>query len=220
MLKQKVFPTPYNACLIAATVTFALPRTTSDDILEALADCAEVKQVLPIFLKEFPSIKSAKFRVMLKPQGEGPPEEVLPSYITLYERRASLFYAGRIPRSPYCNSATHLGRGPQKGPKKSVFTVTSLVIFALNVLTSSNLTTMKILRAEKPALTITEKTTTSPPSLKIHNQLKIERNYLPLQQHLIIQPRKATIVLKILIPLVLLHQHMTNLLNARVPALL
>ena len=33
--------------------------------------------------------------------------------------RASLFYAGRIPRCPYCNSATHLGRGcPHKGQKK------------------------------------------------------------------------------------------------------
>ena len=149
-----------------------------------------------------------------------PPQEVLPSYITLYERRASLFYAGRIPRCPYSNSATHLERDcPQKGQKKSVFTVMSSVTFALNVLTSSNPTTMKIFRAAKPALTITAKTTTSPPSLKIHNQLNIKRNYLPLHQHLIIQPRKATIVLKILIPLVLLHQHMTNLLNARVPAL-
>ena len=84
LLKQKVFPTPYNARLIAGTVTFAFPGTTHDDIVEVLADCAEVKQVLPIFLKEFPSIKSEKFRVMLKPRGEGPPEEVLPSYITLY----------------------------------------------------------------------------------------------------------------------------------------
>ena len=119
LLEQQVLPTPYNARLIAATVAFAPPGTTADDIVEALTDCAELKQVLPIFLKDFPSIKSGKYRVMLKPRGEGPPEEVLPAYITLHGRRASLFYAGRIPRCPYCNSATHLGRDcSHKGQKK------------------------------------------------------------------------------------------------------
>ena len=119
LLEQQVFPTPYNARLIAAMVAFGPPGTTADDIVEALADCAEVKQVLPIFLKDFPTIKSGKYSVMLKPRGEGLPEEVLPAYITLHRHRASLFYAGRIPSCPYCNSATHLGRGcPHKGQKK------------------------------------------------------------------------------------------------------
>ena len=119
LLEQQVFPTPYNSWLIAATVAFAPPGTTADDTVEALADCAEVKQVLPIFLKDFPTIKSGKYRVMLKPRGEGLPEEVLPSYITSHGGRASLFYAVRIPRCPYCNSATHLGRDcPHKGQKK------------------------------------------------------------------------------------------------------
>ena len=63
LLKQQVFPTPYNAHLIAVMVAFALPGTTPDDILEALVDCAEVKQVLPIFLKYFSTIKSGKYRV-------------------------------------------------------------------------------------------------------------------------------------------------------------
>ena len=49
LLEQQVFPTPYNARLIAAMVAFGPPGTTADDIVEALADCAEVKQVLPIF---------------------------------------------------------------------------------------------------------------------------------------------------------------------------
>ena len=119
LLEQQVFPVPYNARLIAAIVAFAPHGTTADDILEALADYADIKQILPIFLTDFPSIKSGKYRVMLKPRGEGPPEEILPSYITLHRHRASLFYAGRIPRCPYCNSATHLGRDcPHKGQKK------------------------------------------------------------------------------------------------------
>ena len=116
LLEQQVFPTPYNARLIAAMVAFGPPGTTADDIVEALADCAEVKQVLPIFLKDFPTIKSGKYSVMLKPRGEGLPEKVLPAYIPLHGHRASLSYAGRIPSCPYCNSATHLGRGcPHKG---------------------------------------------------------------------------------------------------------
>lgn len=65
LLKQQVFPTPYNARWIAATVAFAPPGTTADDIVEALADCVEVKQVLPIFLKDFPTIKSGKYHVTL-----------------------------------------------------------------------------------------------------------------------------------------------------------
>lgn len=92
--------------------------TTPDDILEVLADCAEVKQVLPTFLKDFWTIKPGKYRVMLKPRGEGPPEEVLPSYITLHGRRASQFHAGRIPRCLYCNSATPCKRSSSQRTKK------------------------------------------------------------------------------------------------------
>ena len=216
LLEQQVFPTPYNARLIAATVAFAPPRT-ADDIVEALSDCAEVKQVLPIFLKDFPTIKSGKYRVMLKPRGEGPPEEVSPAYITLHGHRASLFYPGaRIATQPLTLEEIALTKG-----KKSVFTVMSSATFVLNVLISSNLTMLKILRAAKRALALPAKTT---PTLwlspRIPHRLKILRNYLPLRQRLIMQPQEITIVLKILIKLVLLHQHMRNLLNARVHALL
>lgn len=132
-LLEQVFPTPYNARLIAATVAFAPPRTTADDIVEALADCAEVKQVLPIFLKDFPTIKSGKYRVMLKP----------------------LFYPGaRIATQPLTLEEVVLTKG-----KKSVFTVISSATFVANVLISSNLTTLKILRAAKRALALPAKTT-------------------------------------------------------------
>ena len=141
LLKQQVFPTPYNARWIAATVAFAPPGTTADDIVEALADCVEVKQVLPIFLKDFPTIKSGKYHVMLKPRGEGPPEEVLPAYITLHGHQASLFYPGaRIATQPITLEEIVLTKD-----KKSVFTVMSSATFVLNVLISSNLTTLKIL---------------------------------------------------------------------------
>ena len=43
--------------------------------------------------------------------------------------------------------------------KKSIFTVMSSATFVLNVLISSNLTTLKILRAVKPALALPAKTT-------------------------------------------------------------
>ena len=132
-LLEQVFPTPYNVRLIAATVAFAPPRTTADDIVEALADCAEVKQVLPIFLKDFPTIKSGKYRVMLKP----------------------LFYPGaRIATQPLTLEEVVLTKG-----KKSVFTVISSATFVANVLISSNLTTLKILRAAKRALALPAKTT-------------------------------------------------------------
>ena len=151
LLEQQVFPTPYNARLIAAMVAFALPGTTADD----LADCAEVKQVLPIFLKDFPTIKSGKYRVMLKPRDEGPPEEVLPAYITLHGHRASLFYPGvRIATQPLTLEEIALTKG-----KKSVFTVMSSATFVLNVLISSNLTTLKMLRAAKRALALPATTT-------------------------------------------------------------
>ena len=74
----------YNARLIATTVAFAPPGKTPDDIFEALGNYAVVNQILSIFLKDFMSIKSGKYCVMLKPRGEGLPEEVLPSYITLH----------------------------------------------------------------------------------------------------------------------------------------
>ena len=154
LLEQQVFPTPYNARLIAAMVAFG-PPGTADDIVEALADCAEVKQVLPIFLKDFPTIKSGKYSVMLKPRGEGPPEEVLPAYITLHGHRALLFYPGvRIATQPLTLEEIALTKG-----KKSVFTVMSSATFVLNVLISSNLTTLKMLRAARRALALPATTT-------------------------------------------------------------
>ena len=115
LLEQQVFPTPYKAFLIAAMVAFAPPGTTADDIVEALADCAEVKQVLPILLKDFPTIKSGKYHVMLKPRGEGPPEEVLPAYITLHGHRASLLYPGaRIATQPLTLEEIVLIKGKKK----------------------------------------------------------------------------------------------------------
>ena len=116
LLNEHISPVLYNKRLITATVAFAPPGTTPTDIQAVLQEYAQVKQIHPIFLRDFPSIKSGKFRVVLQLNGEGTPEEVLPSFITLHGRRASLFFSGRISRCPYCNSADHLGRDcPHKG---------------------------------------------------------------------------------------------------------
>ena len=116
LLNEHISPVLYNKRLITATVAFAPPGTTPTDIQAVLQEYAQVKQVHPIFLRDFPSIKSGKFRVVLQLNGEGTPEEVLPSFITLHGRRASLFFSGRISRCPYCNSADHLGRDcPHRG---------------------------------------------------------------------------------------------------------
>ena len=81
-----------------------------------LQEYAQFKQVHPIFLRDFSSIKSGKFQVVPQLNGEGTPKEVLPSFITLHGRHSSLFFSGRISRCPYCNSADHLGRDcPHQG---------------------------------------------------------------------------------------------------------
>lgn len=35
------------------------------------------------YMQDFPTIKSGKFRVVLQPKGEGPPESLLPAYISI-----------------------------------------------------------------------------------------------------------------------------------------
>lgn len=116
LLNEHISPVFYNKRLITATVAFPPLNMTPTDIQAVLQEYAQVKQVHPIFLRDFPSIKSGKFRVVLQLNGEGTPEEVLPSFITLHGRRASLFFSGRISCCPYCNSADHLGRDcPHRG---------------------------------------------------------------------------------------------------------
>ena len=116
LLNKHVSPVLYNKRLITATVAFAPPGTTPTDIQAVLQEYVQVKQIHPIFLHDFPSIKSGKSRVVLQLNGEGTPEEVLPSFITLHGRHKSLFFSGRISCCPYCNSANHLRRDcPHKG---------------------------------------------------------------------------------------------------------
>ena len=117
--ENQVSPSFYTTRLITATVAFVPPGTTPEDIIPVLKDRAKVKQVHLLFLKDFPSIRSGKFRVILLPNGDVSPAESLPACLTLHGRCASLSYAGRIPRCPYCDSAEHLGSDcPHKGKKK------------------------------------------------------------------------------------------------------
>ena len=64
------------------------------------------------------------------------------------------FPGARIATQPLTLEEVVLTKG-----KKSIFTVMSSATFVLNVLISSNLTTLKILRAVKPALALPAKTT-------------------------------------------------------------
>ena len=119
LMEERIIPIAYRVHLVTATVAFVPPGTTPNDIIEALEQYAEVKQIFPIFLKDFPTSKSGKFRVILQPKDEGVPAEVLPAYINVNGTKGALFYAGRIPRCPYCDSADHFGRDcTQKGQKK------------------------------------------------------------------------------------------------------
>lgn len=109
LLNEQISPVLYNKRLITATVAVAPLGTLPTDIQTVLQEYAQFKQVHPIFLCDFPSIKSGKFRVVPQLNREGTPEEVLPSFITLHGRHSSLFFSGRISCCPYCNSADHLG---------------------------------------------------------------------------------------------------------------
>lgn len=116
LLNEQILPVLYNKRLITATVAVAPLGTLPTDIQTVLQEYAQFNQVHPIFLCDFPSIKSGKFWVVPQLNGEGTPEEVLVSFITLHGRNSSLFFSGRISRCPYCNSADHLGRDcPHQG---------------------------------------------------------------------------------------------------------
>ena len=105
LLNEHIAPVLYNKCLITAIVAFGTPGTRPTDIQSVLQEYAQVKQVHPIFLHDFPSIKSGKFWVVLQLNREGTSEVILPSFVTLHGRRASLFFYGCISHCPYCNSA-------------------------------------------------------------------------------------------------------------------
>lgn len=116
LLNEQILPVLYNKRLITTTVAVAPLGTLPTDIQTVLQEYAQFNQVHPIFLCDFPSIKSGKFWVVPQLNGEGTPEEVLVSFITLHGRNSSLFFSGRISRCPYCNSADHLGRDcPHQG---------------------------------------------------------------------------------------------------------
>ncbi|KAJ7360258.1 hypothetical protein OS493_016888 [Desmophyllum pertusum] len=118
LMEEHIMPLAYRVCLVTATVAFVPPGTTRQDVEDTLEQYAEAKQVLHIYMRDFPTIKSGKFRVVLQPKGEGPPKTLLPAYISINGTKGALLFASRIPRCPYCNSADHFVRDcPCKGQK-------------------------------------------------------------------------------------------------------
>jgi len=107
LLNEQISPVLYNKRLITASVAVAPLGTMPTDIQTVLQEYTQFKQVHPIFLRDFPSIKSGKFRVVPRLNGEGTPEEVLPSFITLHGRHSSVFL-----RSHFTLSLLQLCRSP------------------------------------------------------------------------------------------------------------
>ena len=56
-------------------------------------------------MRDFPGIKNGKQRAVLKPREGG-----LPSFFPIRDKKASLFFTGRISCCPYCEERDHLGR--------------------------------------------------------------------------------------------------------------
>ena len=91
LLNEQILPVLYNKRLITTTVAVAPLGTLPTDIQTVLQEYTQFNQVHPIFLCDFPSIKSGKFWVIPQLNEEGTPEEVLASFITLHGRNSSLY---------------------------------------------------------------------------------------------------------------------------------
>ena len=96
--EQKVRPKLVSQCFITTTVAYVPP----DVALERFADVVSLKE---LYMRDFPGIKNGKQRAVLKPREGG-----LPSFFPIRDKKASLFFTGRISCCPYCEERDHLGR--------------------------------------------------------------------------------------------------------------
>ena len=106
ILKERRVRTKLVAQLfITATVAYVPPDASMQEIEEALERFTDVVSLKELYLQDFPGIKIGKQRAILKPREGG-----LPSFFPIRDYKASLFFAGHISCSPYCEERDQLGR--------------------------------------------------------------------------------------------------------------
>ena len=87
ILKERIIhPTLVARRFVTATVAYVPPDATLSDIQYALEQFAEVISIKELYLRDFPSIRNGKQRVVLRPRGG------LPSFFTIKNYKASLFF--------------------------------------------------------------------------------------------------------------------------------
>jgi len=104
--EENIQPILYSVRLVTVTVAFVPPGTTCTNIRDALQEVAEVKHVFLLHLRDFPIIKTGKFRVILIPHGKRNLEDVLPSYTSVNGTRGALFYANSFLAAPTATRPT------------------------------------------------------------------------------------------------------------------
>ena len=107
--EQKVKPKLVSQHFITTTVAYVPPNVPMREIEDALERFADVVSLKELYMRDFPGIKNGKQRAVLKPREGG-----LPSFFPIRDKKASLFFTGRISCCPYCEERDHLGRLPYK----------------------------------------------------------------------------------------------------------
>ena len=116
ILKERVIhPTLVARRFVTATVAYVPPDATLSDIQYALEQFAEVISIKELYLRDFPRIRNGKQRVVLRPR------DGLPSFFTIKNYKASLFFAGRVSYCPYCEGKDHLGWDCKRKREKRCF---------------------------------------------------------------------------------------------------
>ena len=103
--EEKVRPKLVSQHFITTTVAYVPPDVPMREIEEALERFADVLSLKELYMRDFPGIKNGKQRAVLKPREGG-----LPSFFPIRDKKASLFFTGRISCCPYCEERDHLGR--------------------------------------------------------------------------------------------------------------
>ena len=103
--EEKVRPKLVSQRFITTTVAYVPPDVPMREIEDALERFADVVSLKELYMRDFPGIKNGKQRAVLKPREGG-----LPSFFPIRDKKASLFFTGRISCCPYCEKRDHLGR--------------------------------------------------------------------------------------------------------------
>ena len=101
---------------VTAMVPYVPPDASLSDIEYALEQFAEVISIKELYLRDFPSIRNGKQRVVLRPC------DGLPSFFLIKGYKATLFFAGRVSCCPYYEETDHLGRDCKRKRQKRCFT--------------------------------------------------------------------------------------------------